>query len=169
MDKKFTIEWCEKKTTSTGKEKLDARLKDEQGNITDSVTIWSDFPDFANLMNGGEVTGSLNPAKDPKYGPTLYAPRTPKTPYGGPMRSPSAIATAMKTKEASIGKFQDAKEQSIKVASTFSGAWNMAVAEFTAQSRITTTGATLEQLFEKWRQYLWENFDCSDSNYPPKI
>ena len=169
MEQTFKIEWSEKKTTSTGKEKIDATLKDVTGVVHERVTIWGDYPDFATLMTGHDVVGTLTPAKDPKYGPTLYAPRTPKTGYSGPMRSPSAITTAMKNKEAAIGKFQDSKEQSIKVASTFSQSVALAIVEYQTNRQMSTSGPSLEMLQKKWREYCWLNYDCADTDFPPQI
>lgn len=108
---KFIIEWSEKKVTSTGKEKIDATLKDEAGVTTDKVTIWSDFPNFAGLMTGGSVEGDLVPAKDPKWGPTLYPPKPVATNVGYPRRSGGAntvaIQEAQETKARNIEQAQD--------------------------------------------------------------
>lgn len=119
MEKTYIVEWAERKTTSTGKEKLDCSLldcslKDELGVATQNVTIWGDFPNFNEIMPGSKVTGTLTPAKDPKYGPTLYAPKPQK--QGGVYKS-QVIEKAMDKKEASIAKFQDQKEESIRLMS----------------------------------------------------
>lgn len=100
---KYQIDWLEKKTTSTGKEKADCTLKDEQGNKTANVTIWGDFPNFSALMPGFEVEGDLVPAKDPKYGPTLYPAKAPRFRSGENLEKKSAM----------IEKAQDRKEESI--------------------------------------------------------
>lgn len=101
---KYIIDWSERKTTSTGKEKLDCTLKDEQGHKTEKVTIWGDFPNFASLMTGFEVEGDLVPAKDPKYGPTLYPAKAPRFRSSG---------ENIKQKSEMIEKAQDRKEESI--------------------------------------------------------
>lgn len=106
---KYTIDWSEKKTTSTGKEKMDCTLVDEQGQKTSGATIWADFPNYAELMNGSEVEGDLVPAKDPKYGPTLYpAKAKPAARTGG-----FGVKAAQERKAEMIEKAQERKEESI--------------------------------------------------------
>lgn len=169
MEQTYKIEWSEKKTTSTGKEKIDASLRGADGIMHDKVTIWGDYPNFASLMTGHEVVGTLMPAKDPKYGPTLYAPKAGKAGYSGPARSPSAITKAMKDKADGIEKTMDRKEDGIKISATMRDATLLAVSEYTEQRRISANGPTLEQLHKKWREYLWTNWECSDTDFPPKM
>lgn len=151
----------EKKTTSTNKEKADCTLKDGAETEIMNVTIWADFPGFADLMPGSKVTGTLNPAKDPKYGPTLYPPKAPRSPSGGGYKA-KMIDDAMVKKEASIIRFQDTKELSIKVSSTFRAAVDTALAEWERNPSYD-----YEQIFEKWRKFYWMKFDVSATQYPP--
>lgn len=120
MEQDYKIEFLEKKTTSTGKEKADVSLTGADGQTIQSATIWGDFPDFANLAPGSTVRGTLTPAKDPRFGPTLYPPR-PQTTRGGASGASTAAKTkviekAMERKEESIQKFQASKEESIRLA-----------------------------------------------------
>ena len=167
---KYTVEWSENKPTSTGKPKMEARLKGEDGTLHDKVTIWGDFPNFAGIMTGHEIEGDIVPSKDPKYAPSLYAPKAPaRAGYSGPTRSPSAITQAMKRKEDGIEKTLDRKEDGIKISSTMRDATLLAVAEFNSNRSISANGPTLESLHAKWRDYLWINWDFSDGDVPPKM
>ena len=111
---KYKIDWMEKKETTTGKLKADATVVSETGESTD-VTIWSDFPDFPTLAPGSVIEGEIKPALDPKYKPSLSAPRTSKTASSGGFKQ-KMIEDTMIRKEASITKFQATKEESIKLA-----------------------------------------------------
>lgn len=163
---KYKIDWIEKGTTSTGKVKADATLSDAAGKY--EVTIWGDFPGFANLLNGGEVEGEIKPASDPKYKPSLNTPRVTKTSAPSTFKQ-KMIEDTMIKKEQSIGRFQDSKEFSIKVSSTFRAAVDSAIAEYQEQRRVSiATEVSLEKLFEKWREFYWFNFDVDEAKkYPP--
>ena len=159
---KYTIVWSEKKTTSTGKEKIDATLKEGENTI-EKVTIWGDFPNFAGIMTGHDIEGDVVPAKDPKWGPTLYPPKTSNV--GHPVRSSGAITKAMEKKEESIGRFQDNREMSIKIASTLSMANNTALAFLQGES-IKDVGVFKEQV-KRWREFYWMEWEKTDNDYPP--
>jgi hypothetical protein len=158
---KFNIFWSERKTTSTGKEQIKATLKDGEKTI-EGVTIWADFPKFTELMTGHDVEGDLVPSKDPKWGPTLYAPKDQQV--GHPVRSPGAINKAMEKKAENIAVAQDNKANSIKVASTMSMAVNTALA-FLQGETIKDAGVFKSQV-EKWREYYWLKWDAEDKDFP---
>lgn len=101
----YEITWLEQKTTSTGKVKANAQLRGAEGKLIENVTIWSDYPDFVNLRPGSTVEGDLVPARDPKYGPTLYGKKANLGPR-----------PAWAKKENTIAKAQDRKEEGIKTA-----------------------------------------------------
>lgn len=119
---KYTIEWCERKTTSTGKEKLDCTLTDENKVQTSDVTIWGDWIGFNDIKVGHAVEGDLVPAKDPKYGPTLYPVKkvAPTGSFGGSR----GIAKAQEVKGQQIKEAQERKSDSI----AFFNATNSAIA-----------------------------------------
>lgn len=113
---KYTIEWCEKKTTSTGKQKLDATLKDESGASYDNVTIWGDFPNFSELAPGFTVEGEVVEKQNGQYlNKTLYAPKAPKA-VGSTFKQ-KMIEDTMAKKEESIRRIQTDKEENIKLMS----------------------------------------------------
>ena len=109
----YKIEWLERKETSTGKKKIDATVKDEQG-VNADVTIWADFPGFAELNSGMTIEAELRPASDPKYRPSLSPVRAQKAQGGGYRQK--LIDDNMEKKNASISHFQANKEESIKLA-----------------------------------------------------
>lgn len=69
MNQSYKISWCEKKTTTTGKAYIKATLEGVEG----QVSIWSDFPNFANIMPGSSIVGDLK--KNDKGYLTLYPPK----------------------------------------------------------------------------------------------
>lgn len=74
------------------------------------------------------------------------------------------VEKTMERKEQSISKFQDSKEYSIKVASTFSNAVNLAIANF---KQNPTSLRTLEEEVEYWREWCWTHYDVNPEQYPP--
>ncbi|MDD5068883.1 MAG: hypothetical protein PHN89_04805 [Candidatus Pacebacteria bacterium] len=149
----------EVKQTSTGKTKADCELVDENGVEISKVSLWSDFPDFANLKPGSEVNGDLVKAKDPKYGPTLYPAKT----YSQWKPKPKAdIPKMMEAKKESIQQFQEVKNDSIKVA----GAQRDATLMVTTFYKIAEDGLnpTDEMLKTKWQ--MWKSYFLGQSDAP---
>lgn len=159
---KYTIEWSENKTTSTGKEKMDATLKDESGVIHQSVTIWGDFPNFKDLKTGHSVLGDLVPAKDPKWGPTLYPTKAETSNVGHPVRSQGAISKAMDKKAEYIATAQENKEIGIMTSSTIRMAVDIALAE---SHGLPFDVGVFKGRVKQWRQ--WLIAEWSDLEAPP--
>ena len=151
----YLIHWSEKKTTSTGKEKIDATLKEASGAEYKGVTIWADFPGFATLMTGNMVTGNIVTKQNGQYtNSTLY----PIKPTGQtPMRSAGAITKAMERKETSIKGFQENKEEGIKTSSCIRMASELAIAQ---------GNATQENVL-KLREWYWKNWEVTTDNSVP--
>lgn len=84
---------------------------------------------------------------------------TPKKVAGANFKA-IQIEKTMEKKEQSISKFQDNKEFSIKVASTMRGAIDLAIAEYTKNPNSLDN---LDRLIEKWRKYLWENWEVDET------
>ena len=140
MSQKYTIEFFEQVTTNTGKVKANCLLKDEQGQDHDGVTLWADFPNFANLAAGHTVEGNLT-AKDynGKTYFTLYPikpnPMGSRPVAGGQwagVKKAEQIAAAQEKKAEYISQAQDKKELSIayfnscNLALQAMGEWDMA-------------------------------------------
>lgn len=113
--KTFKVEWAESKPTSTGKPRKMCTLSDETGAHFKGVTLWGDFPSWAEIGPGSTVQGDYK--DDGKYR-TLYptrAPRASQDPTGGGMRG---VAAAQAREGDRIEKAQENKSNSIKVASS---------------------------------------------------
>lgn len=158
QEQEYKIEWMEKKTTSTGKEKADCSLKAGTETV-ENVTIWADFPDFANLMPGSTVKGTLTPAKDPRYGPTLYPPKSPKQAAGANFKQ-KMIDDTMTRKEGSIEKFQNSKEENIKLSAAERDAV-MIVTTF-YKDRFTTDLDEVMEDMVKQKIVMWRDWFLSD-------
>lgn len=152
---KYKIIWSEKKTTSTGKEKIDATLDDGTRQL-DHVTIWSDFPNFAGLMTGHEVEGDVVTKQNGAYtNNTLY----PLKPVNASPRASGGFAGGMgkqmmKEKQEGIKESQDRKEHSIKESSSIRDSVQLALAEFNADSTVN-----LEERIQHWRKWLLDNWE----------
>lgn len=70
---------------------------------------------------------------------------------------------AIERKESSIGKFQDNKEWSIKVASTMNKAVDLAIAEYGNKTVLDN----LDEGIKKWRKWLWNNWDVDFKDTDP--
>lgn len=158
----YKIIEIESKTTSTGKAMKKATIVDESGVETSDVAIWSSFPNFANLAVDSMVVGELEIKQNGAY--TNKSLKTPATGTTGAYRGGSgAITKAMEKKEASIEKFQDNKEEGIKISATMRDAVLCAIAEYNKDQHNLDT---LEELIRKWRKILWFEWD-KHSEYPP--
>lgn len=149
---KYKINWFEVKQTSTGKQKADVALEGVEGNIT----IWGDYPNFSTLAPGSEVEGDLVPAKDPKYGPTLYPPKVKSTAFATrpPWANKTAqIKEAMETKTENIKDFQATKDEAIKMSSSATDATAIVTA-FYASTGLSDQEIKLK--WEEWRKYFYD-------------
>jgi len=63
----YKISTLEKKTTSTGKVKIDAELIDVSGTTIEGVTIWDSFPNFNSITFGTLVSGDIVTKQNGKY------------------------------------------------------------------------------------------------------
>lgn len=160
--KEYQIEWSEKKTTSTGKSYIKANLSGE-GVSQENVSIWSDFPDFANLMTGHKVTGELK-QNDKGYW-TLYPPRTGTTGQSGGFKG--NMAKVMEQKQEGIKLSQENKEHGIKVASTISMATQIVLAMMKDDKTVIWTDQLVKDEIRKWRTWLWAEWDKEDKDFPP--
>lgn len=127
-----------------------------------NVNIWSNAPDFANLKEGSVLIGEM--VMEGQYWNISFnnAPK-PSTGQNQAFKQ-KVIEETMQKKADSIGRFQDNKEYSIKVASTMSGAVACAVAEFTHDK---TSLDNLEQLIKRYRRFLWNHWEVSLKDTDP--
>lgn len=157
--KYFVTEIDGNKTTTTGKSYHKVSLEDESGQATKNVSIWQDFPNFGSITFQSEVVGDLVPAKDPKYGPTLYPPRSNAS---GTVRRSGGIQAAMEKKTASIEKSMDRKDESIKISSTMRDA----VLVVTAKGIQGFSNEEIEAEVSYWREKLWFMWDAHEKYNP---
>ena len=154
----YKIETLERKTVGVDKKPIiRATIKDNQGVVTDNVTLWSGFPNFADLKVGDVVEGDLKIVPNGQYVNNTLNPISPAAkPAGGAFKGNSgAITKAMDRKEAGIEKFQDNKSESVKIASTMRDAVLLAIAEFNQYNG----HRTLDELVVKWRHWLFLQWD----------
>ena len=153
---KYTITWCEKKhIDSLNKDVLDCNATDEQGD-TAKFSIWSDFPNFAGIMNGGVVEGNIwNKPNTDKY--TLYPPKDPATANVGRV---GAITKAQEKKAEYIEKAQDNRERGIKLSSTIRMATDVVIAILKDEKIIDES--TIKSKITEWRKWFVEHWDDAD-------
>lgn len=150
---KYTIEWAEVSQTSTGKTKATLTLVGADGVTVDKVTAWGDFPNFTELQPGKSVEGDVVVKVNGKFtNKTLYPKKTdtlsnPSAPAWA--KKPSGIAAAMKTKEASIAKFQDNKSEMIEKMASFRDATLLTV----EWSRSMGLPVSEDELKTKWKSF----------------
>lgn len=161
MNQTYKITASEAKTTSTGKAYKKVKIINEQGESFDT-SVWSDFPDFANLTIGSALVGELK--KNDKGYLNLYPPRA-ATASTGPRRP--NMERVMEKKEASIEDFTDKKELGIKISSTMRMAVDCAIAEYNKDGGKANTTHDLTDLILKWRKWLWENWSATDTDFSP--
>jgi len=158
----YKITAIESKTTSTGKAMKTATLEDETGVVVEKVAIWSNYPDFANLVVGSILTAEIETKQNGQYiNLSLKSPSTGG--FGANRGGSGAITKAMEKKAENIEKAQENKNESIKIASTFASAVNCAIAEYNKDPHNLDT---LEELIRKWRKVLWFLWE-EHTDYPP--
>jgi len=150
---KYKTNWVERRTGKSGKEYLVMNLLDEDGKETQNVSTFN-----LEYTAGQEIEGEIvQNGNFLNWKAKLEAPAFIKNSgYKTQM-----IEKSMERKENSIGKFQDNKEWSIKVASTMNKAVDLAIAEK------LTDPVDLKENILRWREWLWKNWDVGDDQYPP--
>lgn len=137
-----------------GKKFKEADLVNSNGELF-KVSAWA-----GEFDNRSEIDAELE--KNDKGYWKLKKEEKPRTSQNQAFKS-QVIEKAQETKAKYIGKAQDAKELSIKVASTMNKAVELAIAEI----KDIKTLNTLEQDILKWREWLWVHWDAEDKDFPP--
>jgi hypothetical protein len=149
------------KITKTNKPYKQLTVRQENG-TEHKVNIWSDFPNFANVIVGSVIRGKIEPNGQYMNLVSELQINKPTEARGGVYKT-AQIEKTMERKEQSIAKSQDNKDWSIRTASTMNKAVELAIAEI----KDITTLNTLENDILKWREWLWRNWEVSDTQYPP--
>ncbi|MCK9370965.1 hypothetical protein M0R04_13725 [Candidatus Dojkabacteria bacterium] len=124
------------------------------------VNIWSNAPNFANLVEGSVIMGKM--AMDGQYWNISFeGQEKPQGEARGAYKQ-QVIEKTMEKKEASIGKFQDNKEHSIKIASTM----RMGVDIATSLTPEQWHGTTMQEEIRFWREWCWNEWDNLNFNSP---
>lgn len=151
----YKVDWMEKKTTSTGKVKIDATLSEPTGQQHEKVTIWGDFPGFEQIMPGQEVIGNITVKQNEQYTyKTLYPVSSPAWSTKKP--GTSSIAAAQTRKAEGIEKSQARKEEGIKLAGTARDATLLTLEWARANQVFNEDDVRVKWL--EWRKWLSDNF-----------
>ena len=153
---KYIIEWGSQSQTKTGKTVFNATLKDEQGLQHEKVSIWSDFPGFADIRPGSEVEGEI--VKNAKGYASLYPPR-PKMEAPKFVQREQAMNEAMAKKETSISKFQANKEESIRLSSSARDATLIVTTFYPELATNESKEEIIKRVWNNWRNYFASSFD----------
>ena len=155
---RYKINWLEEKTTSTGKKKYDLTLDKEDGTQEDKVTMWADFPDFANMKPGTEIEGDVVVKVNGQYtNKTIYPIKPKVAPTGQTGGFKGNMVATMAKKQEGIEKSQSRKEDSIQISSTARDATILTTAELNGK-----TEQEIKDIWTKWRKWLLNNWDVDE-------
>lgn len=147
--------------TSKGDDYKKVDVQKQDGSVVEGVSAFKfKYPNQAELVEGAEITAMI--VIDGNYRNLVSATEKPSKGNFGAFKA-QQIEKTMERKESSIGKFQDNKEFSIRVASTMSGAVQLAIAEY----KDKTVLDTLDQAVLKWRKFLWNNWEVDPKDLDP--
>lgn len=148
------------KVAKTGRPYKSLEVSDDKGEVF-KVNIFSNFPDFANIRQGSIIMGNLK--QDGQY--WNIEPEGVQMNRGGASGSfkTAQIEKVMETKRQDISKFQDNKENSIKIASTMRMAVDIATSLTTDQWQSTT----MQEEIRYWREWCWSEWDRTGSDTMP--
>lgn len=143
----YEVVWFEQGMTKDGKVKATVTLKDLGGNEIKDVTLWSDFPDFANIRPGSKVSGVMTTkaGTNNKVWKSLHASKG----RAAPAKKPDMVK-AVEKKAESIAASQDRKEASIKQTATFRDATLLTV-EWRRERQAKGLTTTAEEWQTEWR------------------
>ena len=147
----------EQQSKSSGKMYKRVNVKDPSGVVTSGVAVFSSTPFYSQVVTNAQVEGVL---KEKDYNGsksyTLEAPYQPRSGGGN-----KAMGTEMiKQKSEAVRAAQDSKVESIKVSSTFTAAWNTAIASFGGKE---FTQDEFQKEFKAWRRYFVNNYDVEEN------
>src|ERR1700728_1553924 len=147
--KLWKVDWCENKTSAKGTSYMKATLTDESNAQVENVTIFSTFPNFANIRPGEKISGFL---KENVYnGKTSFTLDVEKTQgWGKPTNVKAAqIEKFQEKKTDAINNFQDKKQEAIDHAAAFRDATLITSAYI---------GRFIGEVSQDRIKEVWENF-----------
>ena len=146
---------AEMQSKSSGKMYKRVNVKDPSGVVTNGVAVFSSTPFYSQVVTNAQVEGIL---KEKDYnGSKSYTLEAPYQPRSGGGAMPAKM---MEKKQEFIKEAQDDKQQAIKISSTFTAAWNTAIASFGGK------GFTQDEFakdFKMWRRYFVNNYEVEEN------
>lgn len=147
---KYHIDQVEEKQSSQGKAYKMLIIGGER------VSIWSENPEYAKAIEGGEIEGTIvQKGQYKNFVSNLKPPAFVAQRRAG-------MAEAVAQKQAGIKESQENKEKGIKISSTINKAVDCAIAEFNKLDNLDS----LDSLIKKWREFLWFEWE-KHNNFPP--
>lgn len=142
--------------TTTGKPKKTATVE----GYPNKVGVWSDFPNYANLVAGMSVEGDIKDSPDGKWHNLVFVSSSvQRPPYG----QRSASGGGKKWTPEDSKKVQEVKDLSFKIAGTQRDAVLIVTTFLPKDSSMDFVKSQIEH----WRQWLWENYDAKDTDFAP--
>jgi hypothetical protein len=148
----ITVEVMSLGTTKQGKPMKILEVKNDKGEMIKTY-IFSWFPDYANIVTGSVIKGKLE--QDGQFWKLITAIDEQKK--GNPNFRTQQMEKVMEKKEASIEKFQESKNDSIILASTFRDATLLTVAQL-GKLTIPIGEKEIEEMWLRWRTWLANNW-----------
>lgn len=153
----YTIGQVNEFTSAKGNKYKRCNVKDPSGAIYREVSVFTSSAFYNDVIEGKNIEGVLKEGDfKGKKQFTLEAPYQPRTGGGG-----KAMGTEMiKQKTAAVQAAQDNKYDSIKVASTFTAAWNTTIASFGGKA---FEQDAFQKEFKMWRRYFVNNYEIEEN------
>lgn len=153
---------CEDKKTVNGKP-YKALEVEVEGEVR-KVSMWSFFPNFANVIEGSVFDGIMT--KGEKYWDLSFEGAKPASTGQNRVSSP-ILANQLKVQDTitkNVEKAQDNTSRSVRISSTMRDAVILATTEF----KDKTVLDNLDTAVLKWRKFLWTHWEDPDTDpiYP---
>lgn len=145
----YTVTKVEQTTTSTGKPMYKATLMAPDG-TPETINLFDPIVEGAKL--NGEIYTNEKGYRNFKSAQSVA---------GGAFKA-KQIEDTLNKKGEMIATAQSNKENGIKIASTLNKAVEIAIVEYANPNNLYT----IDELIEKWRRYLWLEWD-NVNDYPP--
>jgi hypothetical protein len=154
MVKTFKIDWVERKTSAKGTNYSVMTLTDEEGKRHDKVSIF-DVSD--EIQAGRDIKGDIVQKGD--YFNFIKAPT--EGVMGARPAYAGGVAKSMARKEESIERFQNSKEEGIKISGTARDATMIVTTFYPELSMLGDLDKeiAIKEKWQYWRNWLIENWD----------
>jgi hypothetical protein len=144
---KYKIDQVEEKTTATGKTYKALMI----GN--DRVSIWSDNPEYAKAVEGGEIEGMIvQKGQYKNFVSTL-------TPPNFVAQRRAGMAEAVAQKQAGIKESQERKNEAIRIAGVMRDATLISIAELAGSPLVASDFQARWDYWQKWLEKRGDELD----------